>query len=175
MNRFLVRATVPMLGVLAVGLAGCAAPTPYQPALDGHGYAEQALEDDRYRVTFSGNTLTPRETVENYLLYRAAEVTVANGGDYFLVVDKDIERNTTYHSFGGFGHHGFHRFHGFHHGHGHGFGGFGGGHIRSRDSYDAFANIVVREGHKPSDDPNAYDARDVLERLAPTIARRPAS
>ncbi len=164
----------------ALALAACSSPTPYQPAVDGHGYAEQPIESGRYRVTFSGNSLTPRATVENYLLYRAAEVTVDRGYDHFVVVDKDVERSTTYHStvtgfhgFHGFhGHHGFHGFHGFRHGPHHG---FASATARPRDRYTAFANIVMREGGKPSDAPDAYDARDVLEHLAPEVARRPPS
>ena len=58
--------------VLGVVLAACAKPTPYKPADNGTGYTEQKLEANRYRVTFSGNSVTDRETVDNYLLYRAA-------------------------------------------------------------------------------------------------------
>ena len=175
MNRL--RAKQSLVGLVlvgALGLGACASPTPYQPAFDGHGYAEQAIEDDRYRVTFSGNTLTPRETVENYLLYRAAEVTLQRGYDHFVVVDRETERTTTYVStttgFGG--HHGFHPFY---RGHSFGFSRFATTTTRPRVRYAAFANIVMRSGEKPSDDPEAYDARDVLERLAPTISRREAS
>jgi len=158
----------------ALALAACGTPTPYQPAADGHGYAEQPIESDRYRVTFSGNSLTSRETVENYLLYRAAEMTVERGYDHFVVVDKDTERSTTYRStVSGFG--GHHGFHGFHYGHRHGFGGFASATTWPRDRYAAFANIVMREGDKPEDAPDAYDAREVLKRLAPTVARRPSS
>ena len=71
---------------LVAMLAGCGTATPYQPATDGQGYAEQALERDRYRVTFVGNSLTSRETVENYLLFRAAEVTMSKGFDHFVMV-----------------------------------------------------------------------------------------
>jgi hypothetical protein len=158
----------------ALALAACGTPTPYQPAADGHGYAEQPIEDDRYRVTFSGNSLTPRETVENYLLYRAAEVTVERGYDHFVVVEKDTERSTTYRStVSGFG--GHQGIHGFHHGRHRGFGGFASGTTWPRDRYTGFANIVMREGETPEDAPDAYDAREVLKRLAPTVARRPSS
>ena len=92
------RAVLLLLLVLAVG--GCAAPTPYGPAADGYGYAEQQLESNRYRVAFAGNSVTPRDVVQNYLLYRAAEVTLEKGHDYFTLVDQDVERSTVYHGTG---------------------------------------------------------------------------
>ena len=157
---------------LVLGVAACGTPTPYQPAVNGNGYAEQPLETNRYRVTFSGNSLTPRETVENYLLYRAAEVTLASGNDYFLVVDTDTERSTTYFTtFTGFG--GHPGFHSFRHFHSHSIGGFSTATARPRDRYQSFANIIVGEGEKPADEPEAYDARDVLQRLAQKIERNP--
>ena len=156
--------------VLVAMLASCGTATPYQPATDGQGYAEQALERDRYRVTFVGNSLTSRETVENYLLYRAAEVTLAKGYDHFVMVEKDTERNTIYHStFTVFTGGGSRR------GHGSILPGFGSGTSRPRDRYTASANIIMRGGDKPADNPHAYDARALLEWLAPTIVRKPAS
>ena len=161
---------VALILVGSLGLVACGTATPYQAAVDGKGYAEQAIEEDRYQVTFTGNTLTPRVTTENYLLYRAAEVTLARGFDHFIMVDRDTERTTRFISttdgFGGFG-----RFHGFYRGHGFGTAGFTTTTTRPRSSYAAIANIVMRAGEKPSDDVNAYDARDVLEQLSPTITR----
>ena len=156
-----------LVGVL--GLAACGTPTPYQPSVNGFGYGEQALEENRYRVTFSGNSLTPRAAVENYLLYRAAEVTLARGYDYFVVVGKETERTTTY----------FSTLHGVgggasHHGDRHGFGAIGSSTSYPRSDYAAFANIVMRKGKKSPEDTAAYDARDVLKRLEPTINRNPA-
>ena len=46
------------------------------------------------RITFRGNTLTDRETVETYLLYRAAELTLQNGYDYFIVATRDTEERS---------------------------------------------------------------------------------
>ena len=72
--------TAPIAGlVLAAALAGCATTTAYQPrtANSAQGYADTRLEDNRFRVTFSGNTATSRETVETYLLYRAAALALA--------------------------------------------------------------------------------------------------
>ncbi len=50
------------------------------------GYSEQQLEPNRWRVTFSGNSLTDRRTVENYLLYRSAELTLSQGFDWFSTI-----------------------------------------------------------------------------------------
>ena len=159
-----------LLVVGSLALAACGTATPYQPAVDGKGYAEQAIEEDRFRVTFTGNTLTPRETTENYLLYRAAEVTLERGFDHFVIVDQDTERTTRFISsssgFGGVG-----GFYGVHRAHRFGVGGFSTTTTRPRSSYAAFANIVMREGVKPSEDVNAYDAREVLAQLSPTIMR----
>ena len=154
----------------SLGLSACGTATPYQAAVDGKGYADQAIEEDRFRVTFTGNTLTPRETTENYLLYRAAEVTLQRGFDHFIVVDRDTERTTRFISTtdGFVGRAGFHTFRG---GHPFGVGGFTTTTTRPRSSYAAYANIVMRDGEKPADDVNAYDARDVLAQLSPTIAR----
>ena len=157
--------------VLLSFLAACASPTPYQPVEKRFGYAVQPLESDRYRVSFAGNSLTPRETVEDFLLYRAAEVTLDQGQDYFLLVDHDTERFTTFRTTGsGFG--SFSSFHGsrFYSG---SFAGtsFGTSTSRPSDRFTAYAQIVVRPGEKPEDDPNAFDARDVLKRLGPNIVR----
>ncbi len=153
------------------GLAACSTPTPYQPAVNSYGYAEQQIEGNRFRVSFTGNSVTSRQRVENYLLFRAAELTLINGGDHFVVANRDVEIDSR-------------------HGHAHGpgfYSGFGvGSHRRHSSSgiffstpgptitkYRAFADIVVYKGEKPADDPNSYDARDVMAQLGPII-RRPA-
>lgn len=74
---------------------GCAHPTPYQPetaqsAISG-GYSDERIASDHFRVTFSGNALTSRETVEAYLLYRAAELTISEGYEWFTVIDRELE------------------------------------------------------------------------------------
>ena len=80
-----------LLLALAVGaLSACATETAYQPAgpnSDG-GYSEQQIESNRVRISFSGNSLTDRETVENYLLFRAAELTLQQNKDYFIIADR---------------------------------------------------------------------------------------
>src|ERR1700689_3140092 len=91
--RHLARLTA--LGLLAGTLLGCMQPTPYQPRLEGQntGYTDRALTHNRYRVTFTGNTATKRDTVESYLLLRAAEVTRAAGFTSFMFDTRDTRTN----------------------------------------------------------------------------------
>ncbi len=158
---------LPALVVALLGLSACALPTLYQPATDGYGFSQQQIEGNRFRVSFSGNSLTARETVENYLLYRAAELTLAQGGDYFVVVNRETEARSEYDTgFGGYGGYGYGPW-----GHRHSFLGAGTGSVRAITEYRAYADIVVYRGSKSPTEPNAYDARDVMARLAPTIVR----
>ncbi|MEM1275976.1 MAG: hypothetical protein AAGH74_05585 [Pseudomonadota bacterium] len=158
-----------MLATLAIGVAACTKPTPYAPADERYGYADQPIEENRFRVSFGGNTLTSRDTVETYLLYRAAEVTVAEGFDWFRLADQETEVSTRYRSFStgsAFGPF-FYRS-GFRGGF---FGGIGTTSARPVSRYEAFANILVYAGDKPAEDPDAYDARSVLQTLGPIIQR----
>ncbi len=89
-----------LLFVALAVLSGCATQTPYQPAekRGAVGYTETKLTDNRYRVTFTGNSLTPSETVKDYALLRAAELTLQHGGDWFEIANNDVDkkvRNTT--------------------------------------------------------------------------------
>jgi hypothetical protein len=76
---------------LGIGLAACETSTPYQPLAASEsswgGYADHRLGDDRYQISFSANEFTPLRTVDDYLLYRAAELTVAQGYDVFKMAD----------------------------------------------------------------------------------------
>lgn len=75
--------------VLSCYLVGCAT-FEYKPAEgNGPGYRSQKISENKYVVTLKATEKTPKETVESFLLYRAAELTKAHGYDYFLVKDKD--------------------------------------------------------------------------------------
>lgn len=158
------------LGAAALAVlsaASCAEPTPYAPLDGGRGYAEERLEPGRFRVSFAGNSVTPRDTVERYLLARAAEVTLAEGGAWFRIVSRDVERDVRYivdpgPRFGlGIGSGG--RF-----GYGASFGTVVGD---GSSSYEAVAEILVGEGARPDDDPAVYDARAVLAEIGGRIER----
>ena len=177
--------------VAAPFLSSCATMTPYQPDIPGQqasgGYSEEAIGDGRYRVTFSGNSLTARDRVEGYLLYRAAELTVRDGYDWFLIVDRLTERDTETYAVpdpfyrpwygGGYGYwrpHWRYR----------GRGGWIGWHpewggpfwgdtvdLRTVERFEAHAEIVLRRGPVPADEERAFDARRVMQELGPTIER----
>lgn len=179
------RAVIALAAVLALSLAGCETATPYQPLTPGSavsgGFSDQRLDENHYRVTFRGNDMTSRERVDGYLLYRAAELTVNNGFDWFEMVDSHTHNNggafvepfapgpwggywAPYWSFGGWGWGG-------------GWGPYGGGpywggyDVERVNQYDAVAEIAMYHGPKPASDPRALDARQVLTNLGPKIVR----
>ena len=178
-------AAIAALGI-AIALGGCETATPYQPLNQGSqasgGFTDQRLDSDHFRVTFQGNTLTSRETVETYLLYRAAELTVAQGYDWFETVDKHTERDqSTYvDPFYGPGNPwGYWRPSWRYYGGGFGWRAWGpywgdpfwadSINIQTVQKFEATAEIVMRHGPKPSSDPRALDARAVLANLGPKI------
>lgn len=169
-------------------VAGCATETTYHPAtgygFNRTGFSEQQLAPDRFSVTFAGNTVTSRETVEKYLLFRAAQLTLERGFDYFVMVNRDTDRQQQIYSTPGFA------------GPGYGFGGYWGpswryyGHgfgwrswdpffgspfwgdtvdVRSVDRFEATAEIVMRRGPIPRDNLRAFDARAVVDTIGPTV------
>lgn len=159
-----------LLSLVALALAACASPTPYQPRPEpgGYGFDEQRIEENRFRVSFAGNAATPREAAENYLLYRAAELTLMNGGDYFIVTsrrtapDYAAPGNSTRVGVG-VGSSGV---------------SFGtgvsigvGGPAHSRGPVETSAEFVVYDGRKPAGVKDAFDAREVMRNLAAVVGR----
>lgn len=179
--------TPPVLCVVlavAVALSGCATATPYHAAsltdpAHADGYRELQVEPERWRVVFAGNSLTSRETVETYLLYRAAEMTIQNGYDWFQAVERDTEDHVSLVVRGliGAGSSGWEPHWRYTYG------------VRSgwrawdRDgqdpvfdvqritAYEAVAEVVMRRGTRPDDDPRAFDARAVKASLENRIIR----
>lgn len=161
-------------GLAVLALAACAEPTPYAPSTPDNatGYTDQQLAANRYRVTFSGNSVTSRQTVENYLLLRAAEVTERAGYPYFVFDTRDTDTKTTYYT--DYYYSGFPSFVGFHH-FGHGFHSFGyypyyepyynDGYSRPITRYQAYAEIVLLSDAEAKAEPRALSARDVISHL----------
>jgi hypothetical protein len=167
----------------AAMLAACATATPYQPAAPGvraaQGFSEQRLEADRFRVSVQGNSITDRETVENQLLFRAAELTLQNGFDHFVVVSRTSDDDRKLVPIGGtpfrssllfwdywrpgvgwttIGWRGYDPF-------------FDDPTYVERTRYRVSAEIVLRRGPKPEEDPAAFSAREVQDNLRARIVR----
>ncbi len=75
--------------VLPLILVACA--TAYQPKGFSGGYSEIQLDPTTVRVTFEGNGYSNRSTVESYLIYRAAEVTIEFGFEWFIINEREGE------------------------------------------------------------------------------------
>lgn len=173
----------------SISLSACMTATPYQPATGTGsaraGYSDTQIEGNRFRVSFAGNSLTARETVERYLLYRAAELTLQQGFDYFVLSDRDTEKKTdivsTPSAWGGPGPWGYWspswRFY-----RGPRWGWrswdpfYDDPFWRDRDwdyrtvtQYEAMAEVVMGKGPKPMDNVRAFDAHEVVARLGPSI------
>lgn len=73
--------------VVLLTFIGCA--TVYQRQDLTGGYTNEQVDSISYRVRFKGNNYTSRQKVEDYLLYRCAELTDQLGYDHFVVVSQD--------------------------------------------------------------------------------------
>jgi len=169
---------------LAAGLGACTTATPYQPLLESApglgGYSDVRIEPGRHRVTFTGNSLTSRETVELYLAYRAAELTLANGYDTFTLVTRDTDRKTSARVDPGptplpywspywryYGPYGWRTYDPW----------MDSAFARPSmdvstvEKFTASAEIVLGKGPKRADDAETFDARAVIENLGPRIQR----
>jgi len=189
-NRGLAKGAAALL-LLALGLAACETGPLYRPRGPGDvvGYTDQRLTQNRFRVTFSGGSGTQREAVEDSLLRRAAEVTLQNGFTHFVFDARDTEPRTYYRSSG---------FAPYRFGFGHRFGypywgprswyysSFAFGypfHDPFYDRFDAFpvtryeaySEIVTLTPEQATNNPDALDAREVLESLPPLPPPRVAS
>ena len=171
--------------ILPIVLAGCASIPPYHAAGDGSGYgfAEQKIEADRFRVTFKGNSSTSRQAVENFLLYRAAEITLESGGDYFIMVGNDTETHKSYSvtsTYPRYGRRAYfigpreHYYNYPYYSYGFEWGAPYGRDIQDVHEftrYTAEAYITVHNGLKPVNNSDALDAREVLSNLGPFVAK----
>lgn len=177
--------TLALVATAGLTLAACATATPYQPAgFNGqrNGYAEQRLETNRFRVSFSGNSLTSREQVEMSLLLRSAEVAAENGYDWFATVNRATDRDTRFVGTPDPFYSRYNSFYGPYWGPSWRYyrGGFWSPwdswgandfDVRQVDRYEATAEIVMGRGPKPAGDPNAFDAREVIQNLGSRVAR----
>ena len=180
---------IPGLAALAL-LGACATATPYQPAsVSDRGYSNQQIEENRWVVNFAGNSLTDRQTVETYMLFRAAELTVQNGYDNFRMVRRTTDADSRlrpvggsayrpyygyftphYRFYGARGPLGYYPHHWYRGAFYDPFDPFYGSAPEYREvtRFEASAEILMGRGPKP-DDPAYFDANDVIRNLSGQI------
>ena len=170
------RLTLAWLGLSLLLLGACSTPpTPYQPGepVNKYGYIQDQIDGDTWRVGFAGNSATSRFTVEDYLLYRSAEIAVESGADGFVVLQDSVEKDTSYRGttsypyapfyYGGFAYGGYRRpYYG---------GGFGYSNLTPINNYTAYAKILLFREVAPEGLGQAYDAQAILAALGRKIIR----
>jgi len=163
--------------LLMLALSACVQPAPFAPRGAGQqtGYTDRQLAQNRWRVTFTGNSATPREQVEDFLLLRAAQVTLAAGGSHFLFDSRDTQAKTRVTAIpeyepGPYWGRGWRFRPGF------GYDPLGPDvDIITTTSFQAYAEIVILTDDQASHEPRAVDAKAVIAHLAtpPTASTPP--
>lgn len=177
---------------MLTAISACMTATPYQPyqaeltaGVHG-GYSDQQLSANRYLVRFHGNELTSRDRVEGYMLYRAAELAVQNGYDWFTIVDRHTEHDVETYArpdpfyrpwYGSY--YGYWRPHWRYYRQGYGWNVWHpevgdpfwahGIDIRTVESFEAEAEIVLHKGPLTAGEERAFDARKIMADLGPSI------
>ena len=80
MFKYLMKNTFPLLFFL---ICGCA--TEYGASSFSGGFTDQITGNNTAVVTFKSNAFTDEVTTRKYAMRRAAELTLENGYDYFLI------------------------------------------------------------------------------------------
>lgn len=157
---------------IASGVSGCATPTSYHPQTDGIGYSNKQISKDQYWISYTANSFTKKQTLKEYLLYRAAQLTLETDHKSFVVINGDpapsdfpdyIENERKYYR-----HHDFQHHHLW----------FGDG--ISSDEFSAVpsrtltrnaAAIMIRvfSGAEPPEEGRVYIAREVIELLGNSV------
>jgi len=85
------RLTFGLIAASAVLLSACASLAPYGPqqSARGQGFSEQQIESNRFRVTYNG-VGAPGPVVDR-ALFRAGQLTVDQGYDWFEVTQRWID------------------------------------------------------------------------------------
>lgn len=144
----------PRIRILAIAALAllCSCSTKYAQRggwPDVYGYSDEPIDATTYQVTFAGNTATSPVVVNRYALFRAAEVTVSKGFDYFVVMntEDDVSKHTV--------------------------GMISETQLSSTTYKEHTSTKTIRmfKGTPPADNPQAYDAKSMLNVMGPTIER----
>ena len=175
MRKYMMRARV-VASVLLIALAcGCA--TGYGKKTFRFGYTDSQIDSNTFMVTFSGNGYTSDELIQKYVLHRAAEVTIAAGYDYFVIVNARESGKTIPFAMPGSSS-------SYTTGSAYAYGNSAYGSATTNTSYVPgqvfsihlpISTVWVKgyKGDKPSDDPSAFDASEILKYLGPEVLKKP--
>lgn len=85
--------------VLSLAIVGCsstpvAAPTPYKSAGSkaAYGYSSEKVSGNEFKVLFKATDKTPADKVQQFALYRAAEIAQKQGFTYLAIVKTNIDK-----------------------------------------------------------------------------------
>ena len=83
------------LVLVVLVLAGCS--TPYQDKGFTGGVSAEQITTDTFRISGRGNSFTSSTRIQDYVMLKAAETTVQQGGTHFLIIEKtDASRTSQY-------------------------------------------------------------------------------
>lgn len=74
-----------------IGGLGCHTQTSYHAGSE-EGFSETRLSDDMFEVRFRASSHTQPQTVQDFVLLRAAELTQANGFKWFAILSRPRKR-----------------------------------------------------------------------------------
>jgi hypothetical protein len=75
--------------IIALALSVSACATKYQSMGFTGGVAAEPVMTDVYRIVARGNGYTSSDRIQDYALLKAAETTLAAGGNYFIIVNEN--------------------------------------------------------------------------------------
>lgn len=85
-----------LVSLTALSLAACASSAgpvygPSSAYSNGAGYSDYRIENDRWRIRYTGARGQDEDDIERLALRRAGELAISNGYDWFTVVQRQID------------------------------------------------------------------------------------
>ena len=77
--------------ILVAGLFLSSCAVKYGPLTATGGYSESFVEHDVAEVSFEGNNSNSKEQINDYLLFRCAELTLEKGYSHFLILKDESQ------------------------------------------------------------------------------------
>lgn len=148
------------VAALAIGLLGCS--TPYQEMGLTGGVSATQIDATTFRISGRGNGFTDPSTIQNYILLKAADVTLAAGYDVFVIGGEQDVTRTGSMSFGTANAYGNRNYASAY------------GTSTTMPVIKPGADIIIRvfKGPKPADaGPNVFDAHEIEKYLGPQVRR----